>query len=211
MLELLVEHDLVLEQPLLAVDLDAREALAPQLLEHVFVLALAVTHDGCVDREARRVRQRKDLVDDRLEALPLDRPAADGAVRTTDARVEQAQVVVDLRDRADGRARVARRRLLIDRDRRREPVDRVDVGLLHHLKELARVRGERLDVTALALRVDRVESKARLAGAREPGDADQLVAGQGNRDVLEVVLPAPWTMSSSAGIAEPVYLANVCS
>ena len=34
-LELLVEGDLVLEQPLLAVDLDAREAVAAELLEHV--------------------------------------------------------------------------------------------------------------------------------------------------------------------------------
>src|SRR5207342_3194617 len=50
-LELLVEHDLVLEQPLLAVDLDAREAVATELLEHVAELALAVAHDRCVDRE----------------------------------------------------------------------------------------------------------------------------------------------------------------
>src|SRR3712207_8340884 len=45
-----------------------------------------------------------------------------------DARPEQAQVVVDLRDRADRRARVARGRLLVDGDRRRQALDRVDVG-----------------------------------------------------------------------------------
>ncbi len=105
-----------------------------------------------------------------------------------DARVEQAQVVVDLGHRADRRARVARGRLLVDRDRRREPVDRVDVGLLHHLQELPRVGGERLDVAALPLGVDRVEGERRLAGAGEAGDADERVAREPHGDVLEVVL-----------------------
>ena len=58
-LELLVEDDLVLEQPLLAVDLHAREALRAQLLEHVLVLALAVAHDRRVDGELRPVLQRR--------------------------------------------------------------------------------------------------------------------------------------------------------
>ena len=188
-LELLVEDDLVLEQPLLAVDLDAREAVATELLEHVAELALAVAHDRRVDGEPRSLGQREDLLDDLVEALPRDRAAADRAVRPADARVEQAQVVVDLGHRADRRARVARGRLLVDRDRRREPVDRVDVGLLHHLQELARVGGERLDVAALALGVDRVEGERRLAGARQAGDADERVARQPDGDVFQIVLP----------------------
>ena len=188
-LELLVERDLLFEQSLLAVHLHAREALASELLEDVLVLALAVADDRRVDGELRPLRELQDLVDDRLLALAGDRLAADRAVRPADARVEQAQVVVDLGDRADRRARVARRRLLVDRDRRREAVDRVDVRLLHHLEELARVRGEALDVPPLALGVDRVEGQGRLPGAAQPGDADQLVAGQPDGDVLEVVLP----------------------
>ena len=188
-LELLVEDDLLLEQPLLAVDLDAGEAVAAELLEHVAELALAVAHDRRVDREARPLRQREDLLDDLIEALARDRAPADRAVRPADPRVEQPQVVVDLGHGADRRARVARGRLLVDRDRRREPVDRVDVGLLHHLQELPRVRRERLDVAALPLGVDRVEGERRLAGAREAGDADERVAREPHRDVLEVVLP----------------------
>src|SRR5205823_14405410 len=67
--------------------------------------------------------------------------------------------------------------------------DRVDVRLLHHLQELARVRGERLDVPALSLGIDRVEGEARLAGARKPGDADEGIPREPDRDVLQVVLP----------------------
>ena len=187
-LELLVEDDLLLEHPHLAVDLHAREPVGAQLLEDVLVLALAVADDRRVDRELRPFRQPQHLVDDRLDRLARDRPPADRAVRPPDPRVEQAQVVVDLGHRADRRARIARRRLLVDRDRRREALDRVHVRLLHHLEELARVGGERLDVPALALCVDRVEGERRLPGARKPGDRDQPVPRQADVDVLEVVL-----------------------
>ena len=88
-----------------------------------------------------------------------------GAVRIADAREEQAQVVVDLGDRADGRARVVARRLLLDRDRRRQALDQVDVGLFHELQELPRVGRQRLDVAALAFGVERVERERGLARA----------------------------------------------
>ena len=78
-------------------------------------------------------------------------------------------------------------RLLLDRDRRRQPLDQVDVRLLHLLEELPRVGGQRLDVAALAFGVDRVEGERRLARARQAGDDDQLVARDVDVDVLEVV------------------------
>ena len=128
------------------------------------------------------------LVDDLLGRLRLDRAAAVVAVRMPDPRPEQAQVVVDLGDRADRRARVARGGLLVDRDRRREALDRVHVRLVHLAQELARVGGQRLHVAALALGVDRVEGEARLAGARQARDHDQRIARQPQVEVLEVVL-----------------------
>ena len=187
-LVLLVELDLVLEQAQLAVDLRAREALGAQLLEQVLVLALAAPHDRRQHHEAGALVERHHVVDDLLDRLARDRRAAVVAVRMADPRPQQAQVVVDLGDGPDRRARVPRGRLLVDRDRRREALDRVDVGLVHLAQELARVGRQRLDVAALALGVDRVEGKARLAGPGEPGDDDQGVARQLEGDVLEVVL-----------------------
>ena len=185
---LLVEDDLLVEAAQLAVDLDPRVALEPHLLEQFPVLAFAPAHDRRHDHEFGPLLEGHQPVDDLLLGLAGDLLAALGAVRDPDPRPEQPQVVVDLGHRADRRARVARGRLLVDRDRRREPLDRVDVRLLHQAEELARVGRERLDVAALPLGVDRVEGEARLARAGEPGDHDQRVARQLDVDVLEVVL-----------------------
>ena len=77
---------------------------------------------------------------------------------------------------------------LIDGDGRAQPLDLVDVRLLHQAEELARVGRERLDVAALPLGVDGVERQARLAGAGQPGDHHQLIAWDLQVDVLQVVL-----------------------
>ncbi len=212
-LELLVElGDAVVEQNFLVVDLHAREALAHDLLEQILVLALAAAHDRRVHGEARALFEPQHLVDDRVDRLARDRLAADGTVRPSDARVEQAEVVVDLGDRPDRRARVARGRLLVDRDRRAQAVDVVDVRLLHHLEELARVGGERLDVAALPLGVDRVEGKARLPGPGEAGDADQAIPRQPDGDVLQVVLAGAMNNELVGSHLTPaLYRANTCS
>ncbi|MNC87203.1 hypothetical protein D3C83_29080 [compost metagenome] len=108
-------------------------------------------------------------------------------MRLADTREQQPQVVVDFGDGADRRARIVARRLLLDRDRRREPLDQIDIGFFHELQELPRVGGERFDVTALAFGIERVERKRRLAGARKARDHDQAIARQIEADVLEVV------------------------
>ena len=110
-----------------------------------------------------------------------------GTVRHADPREQETEVVVDLGHGPDRRSRVPRRTLLVDRDRRREPVDLVDVGLLHLAEELAGVGAQALDVAALALGVDRVECQARLAGSGQAGDDDQAIARERDGDVLEVV------------------------
>src|SRR5205807_9463967 len=89
-LELLVEGDLLLEEAELAVDLYAGEALVSELFEDVLVLPLPVADDRGVDGEPRPVRELQDLVDDRLLTLAGDRLAADRAVRTAYACVEEA-------------------------------------------------------------------------------------------------------------------------
>ena len=173
------------------VDTDPRVAVGRELLEQGRVLALPTAHDRGEDLEAGAGRELGDTVDDLLGGLARDGCPALRTVRVTDAGIEEPQVVVDLGDGPDRRARVARGRLLVDRDRGREPLDEVDVRLVHLAEELARVGGQGLDVAALPLGVDRVEREARLPRAGEPGEDRQPIARDPEVDVLEVVLPGP--------------------
>jgi len=65
----------------------------------------------------------------------------------------------------------------------------VDERLLHPVKELLRVGGERLDVDPLTLRGEHVEGERRLSRSGRPGHYRDGAAGQIEIAVLEVVLP----------------------
>ena len=173
----------------LAVDPGPGVALLPEVGQQRLVLALAAPHHRRQHLEPCPLGQLQHPVDDLLGGLAGDLLAALGAVGHPDPGVEQAQVVVDLGDRPDRGPGVARRRLLVDRDRRGEALDEVDVGLVHLAQELPGVGRQRLDVAPLALGVDGVERQRRLARPRQAGEDDQLVARQLDADVLEVVLP----------------------
>src|SRR5262249_15589285 len=102
-------------------------------------------------------------------------------------REQQPHVIVNLGRRADGRPRVADAVLLPDRDRRRDAVDAIDVGLLHALEKLPRVRGQRLDVAALSLGINRVERERRLPRSAHTRNDDEAADGERQVDVLEVM------------------------
>ncbi len=65
--------------------------------------------------------------------------AATGAVKIGEAREKQFQMIVQLRHRADRGARCANGIRLIDRYRRRNAVDRLDLRFIHPVEELPRV------------------------------------------------------------------------
>ncbi len=139
------------------------------------------------DEQPRAGRQLAQPRRDDLGRFAYDFAAAASAERAPDARIEQPHVVVDLSGRADGRARVADAVLLPDRNRRRDTVDAIDVGLLHPLQELARIGRQRLDVAPLPFRVNRVEGERRLPRAADAGHDDQRADRQRDVDILEVV------------------------
>ncbi len=187
-LELLVERRRVGDLVELPVDLEPLEAALHVVGDLLAVFAFPPAHDRRGEVEPRALGQGEHAVDHLAHRLALDRQPGRRRIGDADARPQKPHVVVDLGDRADGRARVLRRRLLLDGDRRREAVDLVDVRLLHHLEELPGVGRQRLDIAPLAFGVDRVEGERRLARAGQAGEHDELVARDGEVDVLEVVL-----------------------
>ncbi len=151
------------------------------------MLALAALDHRGQQHQLAALGQGQHLIDHLRDGAGLEVLAVFGTARRAGTSEQQAQVVVDLGDGADRGARVVGGGLLLDGDRRRQPLDVIDVGLLHHRQELSGVGGERLHVAPLALGVERVEGQRRLARARKPGDHDQAVAGQLDVDLLEVV------------------------
>ncbi len=170
-----------------AVDTGAHETLRAQLVEHLHMLALALADHRRQQHEALLGIERQCRIDHLAHRLRFQRNAMVGTTRRTHARVEQAQVVVHLGNRAHGGARVVRGGLLFDRNRRRQTFDVVHVRLFHHRQKLPGVSRERFDIPALAFRVDGVERQRRFAGAGQAGDHDQPVAGQVKVDVFQVM------------------------
>ena len=172
----------------LAVDLEPLEALLLQLDELLPVFAFPPARDRRQEIEPRAFGQRQHAIHHLAHRLALDGEPGRGRVGHADPRPEQPHIVVDLGDRADRRTRVLRGGLLLDGDGRRQALDMVDVGLLHHVEELPRIGRQRLDIAPLALGIDRVEGERGLAGARESGDHHERLARQIERDILEIVL-----------------------
>ena len=185
---LLVEVELLAEVVDFAVDAHPDESGLARVLEHLFVLTLATPDHRRENLEPGALGQAEYGVHDLLDGLSLDRTSALVAVGTPYPCEQQPEIVVDLGNGAYRGARVVGDAFLIDGDGGRQALDVFHVRLVHPAQELARVGRQRLDVAALSLGVDGVERQRALAGAGDAGDDYELVARDGDVDVLEVVL-----------------------
>ena len=147
----------VLESNQFAVDDRTRVAGRLQLIDQVLIFTLASTHDRRQNLETRSLIHGTHSIHNLLGSLRLNACATLRAVSDPRTRVQQTQVVVNLSNRANRGTRVARCRLLVNRDRGRQTLDEIDVGFVHLTEELARVRRQRLHVSTLALCEDRIE------------------------------------------------------
>jgi hypothetical protein len=147
----------------LAVDPCADETLRTQFVEQLQMLAFARRHDRREQHQCGPVGQCEQLVDHLAHRLRGQVDTVVRAARDAGACVQQAQIVVDLGYGTDRGAWVVRSRFLLDRDRRGQALDVVEVGLFHHRQELARVGRQRFDVAALALGINRIERERGFA------------------------------------------------
>jgi hypothetical protein len=91
-------------------------------------------------------------------------------VLDAEPRIEQPEVLRDLRDRGHGRLARAARDALLDRDGRRDAGQTVDGRPRELLHKLPGVRGHRFHETPLALGEDDVESERGFARAGDTRD-----------------------------------------
>ncbi|EHM55487.1 hypothetical protein HMPREF9080_00720 [Cardiobacterium valvarum F0432] len=170
-----------------AVDTRAHEALLADVLQQFAVFALPALHQRCDQHPAAFWREGEDAVHHLAYRLRVQLDAVFRAARNADAGEEQAQVVVDFGDGADGGARVVRGGFLLDGDGGREAFDVVNIGLVHDGEELARVGGKGFYVAPLSFGVDGVEGQRGFAAAGKAGNDDELVARQVDINVFQVV------------------------
>ena len=104
---------------------------------------------------------------------------------------------------ADGRARVGAHPLLVDDDRRRQPVEHVDVGPRQRRHEALHERAVRLVDQPLRLGRDRAEHERALARARHAGERGQPALRELDADVLQVVDPRAGARGSGRGCRQP--------
>ena len=186
-LEFLVERRHLVNLIEGAVHLDALKTFLLQIGKFLAIFALTTADHWREQIKTGAFRQCQHAIDHLGHSLALNREARRWRIGNTDTRPEQAHIVVDFGDSADRRTRIARGRFLLDGDSGREPVDLIDIGLLHHLQKLPRICRKAFHIAPLAFGIDRIEGKRRLAGTRQACNHDELVSGQIDRDVLEVV------------------------
>ena len=184
----LVERDLVAKLVHRAIDAHPHETIGLQLTKFLAIFALAPAHQRRQQQQAAAFRQFENPLNYLLDALRGDLLTAGGAVHPADPGKQQAQVVVDFGDRADRRARVLRRGLLFDGDRRGEAFDALHVRLVHLFEKLSGIGREAFHVAPLPLGIDGIEGERALAGPGNAGDHHQLVAWDLDVDALEIVL-----------------------
>ena len=170
-----------------SVDAETHIALRLHVGEQLGELALAFAHHRRQHHQPCAFGQRQRGIDHLAHALSLQRELMVRTEGRAGAGIEQAQVVVDLGDGTDGGAWVVRGCLLLDADRRTQPFDDVDIGLVHQLQELPRVGAQALDIATLPFGIQRVECEARFARAAQPGDDHQLMSRDVDINVLQVV------------------------
>ncbi len=187
-LDVLVQRRRSFQFVIFAVHLDPLKPLLEKLAERAAILPLAPAHSRREQMKPAPLRQRRHPVNHFAHGLALNRQAGRRRIGNPGAREEQAHIVVNLGDRPDRRARIARGRLLLNRNRRRQALDPVDIGLGAALQKLAGIGRQTLDIAALALGIDRVEGQRRLARTRQARDHHQSVARNREADILQIML-----------------------
>ncbi len=171
-----------------AVDEERVESLPLRPTRDIGVESFARFHQRREDSERPAFHRGFHLLDDRGEALFLDRQIAVRAKLRPRFREEEAEEMVNFRDRGDGGFPAATRDALLDRHARRHAFHEIDVRLFQLLDELPRVGRHAVEKTALPFGEKNVEGDRRFSRAAQAGDDDHLVARNIERDVLQIVL-----------------------
>jgi hypothetical protein len=151
--------------------------------------ALFAPHHWSQQLKPGAIGQGHHPIDHLVDGLGGNAAIAVGAVGVPRPPIQQTQVVVDFRHRAHRRAGVVGGRFLVDGNGRAQPLDGIHIGLIHLAQKLPGIGTEGFYVAALSLGKNGIEGQGRFTRPRHPCKHNQLVAGQLQVNIFEVVLP----------------------
>ena len=99
---------------------------------------------------------------------------------------QHAQIGIDIGGGAHRGARAVVGEMLVHADRRRQPADRVD----RRFRQPKGNHAERFHVLALALFMQDIEPEGRFARTGQPGQDDELVLGDREGDIFQIMQPS---------------------
>ena len=173
-----------------AVDEDAEVALGAEKGEEIRGFCVGGDGDGKGDEDVLAFQVLRGPGGGGFGRVRLDGVASVRIVSDGEAGEEEFQVIVNLRERADGGAGGADVVFLLDGDGWRDAFDGIDERLVHAVEKLPDVRGKSFHVAALPLGVERVEGERGFPGAGRAGDNREFPERDIEIEALEVMLAA---------------------
>ena len=183
-----------------AVDEDAEVALGVEEGEKLGGIGIGRDGDGEGDEDVLALQVFRGPGGGGFGGVGLDRVAGVGIVSDGEAGEEEFQVIVDLRERADGGAGGADVVFLLDGDSGGDALDGIDKRLVHSVEELPDVGGKGFHVAALAFGVEGVEGERGFPGTGRAGDDGEFPERDIEVEASEVVLAAT-TEGDDGGLA----------
>ena len=138
-------------------------ALATHLLKEFTVMSLTIANKRSENDDTLSDIVAENHLCDLILSIFHHLLARHIAICRTRTGKEQTKIVIDLSSSADGRARIAVCRLLLDTDNWRKTRNLIHVRTLHSSKEITGVCRESLYIASLSFSKDSVEGKRRLA------------------------------------------------
>ena len=140
---------------------------SPQLFKQLLMLAFPSPDHRRQKLDFRLFRQAQNMVYHLIDCLFFDLPSALGTMWNPDSGIEQTEIVIDFRYRADRRPGVSVCRFLVDGNRGRKSFDFLHIGFFHLTQKLSGIRRERLHIPPLPFRINCIECQRRFTGTAE--------------------------------------------
>ena len=208
-LNILIQLNLLRKLVQASVNPDADVAALSGVLQHLHMLSLAPTDYRSQKLDFRPLRHGHNLIHHLINGLPVNLPAAPGAVGNTDSGVEKTHIIINLCHSSHCRSGIPVRGLLINGNSRGKSFYALHIRLLHLSQELPCIGRQRFHVAALSLRINRVKSQGRLSRAGKSCQNYQLISRDIYRYIFQIVLIR--SSYFNVLLRHTVLLADLCS